>query len=477
MNRKRTVFLTGATGNMGWSTLQELLNRKERFNIKILSLPSNANKNRLVPYIKKGVLEVVWGDLLNYNDILRGVSGSDFVLHVGGMVSPKADAFPEETMKVNITAAKNIVAAIKAAPDPDSISVVYIGSVAQTGDRPSPLHWGRCGDPIFPSIHDYYALSKSIAESIFAESGLKRWVSIRQSGMLYPSLLKKANNPIAFHVPFNEVLEWATVEDSGRVLANLCDMELPEQFWRSFYNLSSGSSYRLTNYEFEVLLLKTISVPPPEKIFDIKWFATRNFHGQWYLDSDVLENYLHFRENIECEVYFKRMAKELPWYFSLAKLLPSSLIKLFMKQVAKTKELGTLDWIKRGDIERINAHFGSQDEMNKITSWDDFDFSRPSETPILLDHGYDESKPLSELNIDDIKKAAAFRGGKCLSEKMLAGDIFTPLSWECQFGHKFSATPNTILRGGHWCPECLSEKRWEYDSIAKGNRFFAQVWR
>jgi hypothetical protein len=32
-----------------------------------------------------------------------------------------------------------------------------------------------------------------------------------------------------------------------------------------------------------------------------------------------------------------------------------------------------------------------------------------------------------------------------------------------------------ILQGGHWCPECLPTP-WNYDEIAKGNPFFAQVW-
>ena len=51
----------------------------------------------------------------------------------------------------------------------------------------------------------------------------------------------------------------------------------------------------------------------------------------------------------------------------------------------------------------------------------------------------------------------------------------TPLEWECQFGHRFQASPALILQGGHWCPECLPMP-WNYDAIAKGNPFFAQVY-
>jgi hypothetical protein len=64
---------------------------------------------------------------------------------------------------------------------------------------------------------------------------------------------------------------------------------------------------------------------------------------------------------------------------------------------------------------------------------------------------------------------------KCLSPVMTKGDLSTPLDWECQFGHRFKASPTLVLLGGHWCPECLPLP-WNYDEIAKGNPFFAQVW-
>lgn len=76
---------------------------------------------------------------------------------------------------------------------------------------------------------------------------------------------------------------------------------------------------------------------------------------------------------------------------------------------------------------------------------------------------------------EDMRKAAEFRGGKCLSPAMTKGDLSTPLDWECQFGHRFKASPTLVLLGGHWCPECLPLP-WNYDEIAKGNPFFAQVW-
>ncbi len=467
-----TVFLTGATGTMGFAGMTELLRRSDKYRVKVLARPSAKNKELLSQY--QGRVEVVWGDLLNYDDVLRGVTGSDVVLHVGGMVSPQADYKPRSTRKVNIGAAENVVKAVLAQPEEKQPRVVYIGSVAQLGDHREPLHWGRAGDPIQVAVYDHYGLTKVMAERIIAESGIKRWVSLRQSGILYPAILRNYD-PIMFHVPIRGCLEWATVEDSGRVLCNVCDPDLPDEFWNRFYNIGSGAEYRLTNYEFECKLLKAIHCPPPEKIFRARWFTTQNFHGHWYADSDVLENYLHFRANVPVDDYFAGMSSRLPWFFSLARVVPAFIIKLAMLPMAYKERHGTQWWIKHNDTQRIAAYYGSRDKYEAIPEWKDFDVSRPSDTPQLMNHGYDESKPREEFTIEDMRKAAEFRGGKCVSESMAKGDWTTPLEWECHEGHRFKASPTLVLLGGHWCPECLPLP-WNYDEQARHNPFLAQLW-
>ncbi len=464
---------------MGMAGLREILSRehsKHRFELTLLVRPSRKNRKILRPYRGFDNIRIVWGDLRNYDDVLRAVEGADYVLHVGGMVSPLADHYPETTLHTNTAAARNIVRAVKAQPDPDSVKVVYIGSVAQTGDRPSPLHWARTGDPIAPSIFDYYAISKCLAERIFAESGLKHWVSLRQSGILYAGILRNID-PIMFHVPIREVLEWATVEDSGRLLANICEENLPESFWCKFYNIGSGTEYRLTNYRFEQLLLKNSLGMPPEKLFASNMFATRNFHGQWYFDSDRLEEFLHFRANTPVEEYFAGLQKQLPWFFALAKYVPAAVMRIFLRCLAHHKRFGTLGWLRRNDKEHIAAYFGSREAWEAIPDWKtlaEFKLAGEEEA-VRLDHGYDEQKPLEELNLDDMQQAAALRGGECLSKTMNTGDLQTALKWRCACGHSFESSPAVILLGGHWCPECFL-KPWQYDAEAKRNPFFAQLW-
>jgi len=367
--KKTTVFLTGGTGNMGWAGFQELYKRKDRFDIRLLARDSKKNHKMLDKYADDPSVEVVWGDLTRYEDVLAGVTGSDYVLHVGGMVSPAADYYPEKTLKVNVLAAENVVKAVQAQPNFDDIKVVYIGSVAQYGDRNPPCHWGDVNEPQTPAEGDMYALSKIRSEEIFAKAGFRNWVSLRQSGILYPGILKVVN-PTAFHVPVGGVLEWATIEDSGRLLAQVCEDWVPDEFWNRAYNISSGEQYRMTNYEFETRLLNALGLPGPEKVFEPHWFALKNFHGMWYTDADKLEEYLHFRADVPVDEYFATMKSKLPWYYSLAFLAPSWAVKMFMKPYAFEKGMGT-QWWKDNDLEKFNAYYGSREEYDAIKSWDD----------------------------------------------------------------------------------------------------------
>lgn len=480
-----TVFLTGATGTMGSAGLQELLKFPERYHVRVLARGSKKNRKQLAPYGDR--IEVIWGDLCCYDDVLRGVSGSDIVLHTGGMVSPKADYLPEATRKINLGAAENIRDAVLAQGDKQP-KVVYIGSVAQMGDRREPLHWGRAGDPICVSRYDHYGITKVLAERILTDSGIRRWVSLRQSGILYPAILKNYD-PIMFHVPLRGVLEWATVEDSGRLLERVCRPEVPEAFWNRYYNIGSGAQYRISNYEFECLLLEAIGCPPPEKIFEPKWFATRNFHGMWYLDGDVLENFLHFRANVPVKDYFEAMSRSrsLPVGIRIAKATRAArlfphLVKAAMAALAHRKGLGTQDWIKTDNQERIKTYFGSMEAWRAIPDWKHADLSHPSEEAVLLDHGYDESKPMEAFTLEDMQKAAALRGGQCLSASMVQGDWDTPLEWKCARGHVFKASPRLVLLGGHWCPDCFPwpygehPRPWNWEDEARVNPFFAQIW-
>jgi nucleoside-diphosphate-sugar epimerase len=390
------------------------------------------------------------------------------------MDSPQADRDPERTERVNIGGIRNVLRAIQAQPDPNRVKLVYIGSVAQTGDRNPPVHWGRVGDPIRISRFDRYAVTKTVAEREVIESGLKYWVSLRQTAILHGNRSRPARmDPIMFHVPLRGVFEWVTAADSGRLLAKVCADDVPEHFWRRIYNIGGGAGCRITNYQFLVASFAAygLSQRCPEALFDPKWFALRNFHGQWFEDSDSLEDLLHFRRETfdDFGAYFRRHA---PILAALRISMPAFVFKMAHKLVLEP--FANQCWAREGANDRTEAFFGSPKRSQSVPGWDGLDSYRPADQPLRLNHGYDETRPHDEFDVDVMKGAAEFRGGRLLSPRMTRGDLTTRLRWQCAFGHEFEASPTLVLLAGHWCPRCLPPP-WNDDEIARRNPFFAQV--
>jgi hypothetical protein len=389
-------------------------------------------------------------------------------------------------MKINYGSMKHIIDAIDAQGRAGEVKVVSIGTVAETGDRMPPIHWGRVGDPIKPSIFDYYAVSKIAAERLLIESDLTYWASLRQTGIMGPAM-SKVKDAIMFHNCLDNVLEYVSDRDSGRLLGNLCHMEyegsLPDTFWGHIYNIGGGDACRVDTYTMYRKLYTTIGFRDLSHVIRPKWYATRNFHGQYYLDSDKLEDFLHFRhdsmqyfydaylQNLGAEASLSKALCHLPGGQSLmGKLIRNT----FVKQ-ART-EHGTVRFIEQDMTLYIDAYWGSKKNWEQLPgNINDMEHFKDWDNVVHIDHGYDETKPESELCLDNMKQAAEFRGGKCLSKTMETGDWKSKLHFVCAFSHEFEASPRLILEGGHWCPHC-ERKSWNYAARAKVEPFLAQVW-
>jgi len=464
--KKQRVLLTGPTGTMGRATLDELIKRGQ-FEIVVFSLATKKDKKILSKYNN---ITIIYGDLRNYQEVLIAIKDIDIILHTAALVSPLADKYPKLAYEINFNGTKNIVEAIIENNQQNITKLVYIGTVAETGNRPIPIHWGRIGDPINPSICDYYALSKIAAERYVIESDIKYWVSLRQTGILYKNILN-INDGIEYHQPLNNHLEWVSVKDSANLLVNICNPDITNEVWNNCFNVGGGETFRLTAYQFMASMFNLVDVDIKD-IYEPKMFALKNFHGQFYLDSDKLEQLVPFRTQSFNEV-LQHLKDHLPVKMRLMKYLPKNLIKKQMIKNALNNPNTPLYWIKNNDKAMIKAFLYSKEIYDKISDWNHFQISETTDY-VKLNHGYDETKLDSQLTIEDIKQAAIFRGGVCLSKTMNKGDLKTKLKWKCSEGHEFLASPYLVLKAGHWCQQCLHEQD-NYKKQAESNKFLAQV--
>ena len=460
---KKNVLLTGASGSMGGEAFKELLRRKDQYDIVLLLLPKD--RKAFAKYEGQEGIRIVWGDLRNFEEVLEAVNGVDYVLHPAALIAPAADKNPSLSKRINYGGTENIIAAIKRQPgNGDNIRLVYISSVAAYGDRLPPVHMVEVGDPLKPSVGDFYATTKIAAERAVIESGLKYWAVLRQTYIAIPNVASLLD-PILFHQPVNTHIELITSEDAGYGLTQT--IEAPDDFYGKVYNMGGGPSCRVVFKDYIERMMKIFGLGDYRKIMPLNWFALRNFHCCWYEDSWVLNEYLgHWRHSLED--HYKQAENAAPWYLKLGgEIAPSFVIKAFIRRMADP-----LKWIESNDTEKIKAFFGSREVWQKIPDWEHSVYAQHRE-PTSSSSSMNDRENIPESNtMRDMQELASSRGGQCLSTEYV--DTKTKLKWKCAFGHEWEATPR-LLKAGHWCPECAAPP-WDYDTQAKVNPALAAIY-
>jgi hypothetical protein len=59
-------------------------------------------------------------------------------------------------------------------------------------------------------------------------------------------------------------------------------------------------------------------------------------------------------------------------------------------------------------------------------------------------------------SIEAMRELAISRGGVCLSMEYFGSKV--KLTWKCQFGHRWQASPSYVIQGS-WCPICARNQR------------------
>ena len=483
-----TVAMTGASGTMGKEAVRAIMRDPS---VKLRVLLRRTKRGRACAasirrrYGKR--TEILFGDIRNYDECLQLCRDADYLIHLAAVIPPVADHDETLTMTTNRDGTKNLIGAVIATGN--LAKFIHISTVAIYGHRNEKHPWGRVGDPLVTSAFDVYGLSKTMAEYAVLESGLRCWVVLRQTGILYDNILmNNIRDGLMFHTPWNVPIEWVTARDSGILLANTLRQDQAGEaagFWKRVYNIGGGEKARQTGYETFDDGFRLIG-GSVKHFFEPNWNLPRNFHCFWFSDSDELEEHFHFRTQ-GCADFWKWYAKRHSLYRA-GRIVPSGLLrKLVIEPLLKNSNAPAY-WLSHMDNPRIQAYFGGWNSYHQLpVRWEDTDLlckspfyeGKKQYDPVLaLDHGYDESKTDDALELTDMQAAAAFRGGECLSGSMKPGDLYQKLRWRCHEGHEFEATPFTILKAGHWCPRCCQrEHEWRMDIVAKHSPFHAQVWQ
>jgi len=304
------VMVTGAFGNVGRSTIDELLAQGHR--VRAFDLRTRASRRAARGL--GGRVEVVWGDVRDPDAVSRAVEGMAAAVHTAFVIPPESERRPEWARGINVGGTRNLVDALRRAPRAPRL--VYTSSVSVTGPR------GAADEPPVTAAlptraTDAYTAHKIETEAMVRDSGLD-WTILRVGAVL-PRELPKRFHPMAFDIPEQQRIEVVDVRDVGLALARAvaCDDALGR-----ILLIGGGERCRLRSRELRMRVGALVGLPDlPESAF-----ARHPYYTDW-MDTDEAQRLLRF-QRYDLDDYLTEMRSQVsPFYPAVMRMLGGWIVR------------------------------------------------------------------------------------------------------------------------------------------------------
>jgi nucleoside-diphosphate-sugar epimerase len=286
------VLLTGGSGNVGLSTLIELIKQGHR--VRIFDKKSPIAIKKLNKY--KSCAEIMWGDMRNQEDLRKALFGIDVVIHTAAIIPPLADREPELAYDVNVNGTKNICETIMEQKTPPGL--IYTSSIAVYGDRISNPYI-RLDDEPNPNPRDTYAKQKLEAEQAI-KAIVAKWLIFRLSYIV--STDKLAMDPLLFELPRSTSIEIADTRDAGLALSNAASRT---DLWERTLHLAGGRECRISFGDYVDKMTELFGLG--NDFFPNEAFSSEGLHCG-FMDTDETERLLKFQRHTLAD-YFANVRK------------------------------------------------------------------------------------------------------------------------------------------------------------------------
>ena len=260
------VLVTGAFGNIGRSTLVELLRQGQR--VRCFDIRNRCNERAARPFL--GQVEVIWGDLRCPEDIVAAVRDQQAVIHLAFII-PKlsstgfeSEEYPGWAREINVEGTRRLIEAMDA--EPGSMKLLFASSYhiyGRTQDRTPPR---TVTDPVHPIEH--YSQHKVEAETLVRSSNLP-WTILRLAAAL-PVAMRL--DPGMFDIPLENRMEYVHTQDVGLAFANAVRHD---SVWGKTLLIGGGPRCHYTYREITHQVLEGMGVGMlPEAAFSTTPFPT-----------------------------------------------------------------------------------------------------------------------------------------------------------------------------------------------------------
>jgi UDP-glucose 4-epimerase len=309
------VLLTGPFGNIGTTTLENLLQQGHQ--VRCFDYKTSENEEKANRY--EGRIETIWGDVRKPEDLAAAVRDRDVVIHLAFIIPITSEVDPERSQQVNVEGTRNLLNAIKkASPTPRVLFASSTTVFGPTQDQPPPR---KASDPVNPTLH--YTRHKVECEQMVMESGLD-WIILRFAAVT-PVLFKF--NPTMFYLSPDSRMEFAHFRDVGLAVANAVSCD---EAWGKTLLIGGGPGSQMYYRDYIGRSMETVGVGRlPDDAFgtipsSLDWIDTtesqrllnyqQHSFEDWLAERAALLGYKRYMIRVLRPIYRRRMLRQSPFY-------------------------------------------------------------------------------------------------------------------------------------------------------------------
>ena len=273
------ILLTGAFGNIGSSTLQELL--RQGHHVRCFGRPGKAHEAKARSLLTQAGVEIVWGDLRVKEDVEAAVAGQDAIIHLAYILPPRAYDVPEEAYATNITGTRYLLVAASQQPQP--VKILFGSTYAVFGNSEHQQTLRKPDDPVQAS--EMYTTQKIACEEMVKASGLT-WAIYRFADA--PPLSPQKPHPMVFTIGLDTRMEFVHTMDAGLALAN----GIRQDIWGKVWLIGGGKDCQTDYRTYLTRSLENAGIGMlPDNAFEAwPW-------GTAWMDSTESQALLHYQRH------------------------------------------------------------------------------------------------------------------------------------------------------------------------------------
>ena len=270
------ILLTGASGNIGGSTFDELVRHGHKVRCFVRRRTALERTARHFP----GKIELVEGDMRRAADLSEAVQGQDVVIHMAYMLPPASEDQPELARSINVEGTHALLDAAKSLTEPPRFFFASSFDVfGHTQDRPPPR---KVSEPV--QATDHYTSHKIACEEMVKASGLE-WAIFRFADV--PPLGLRSPHPIMFRIPLATRFEVIHTYDAGLAVANGIRSD---DIWGRVLLIGGGPTCQMLYHDYLGRMLEMMGIGTlPESAFGSEPYST-----DW-LDTEESQRLLHYQ--------------------------------------------------------------------------------------------------------------------------------------------------------------------------------------